>query len=373
MKVPRIERKHARIAEKLTAAEQPGGRIGGVARAIRCVAVAATLIVVALAAGSSARGSSAAVGAQELLVYVSPLAGSSGAHARLELVNRRGGVLRVLSTARAGTWAKWSPNDSLIAWVDPVGLHVEAADGSDPRLLVAEPGGSCKDCQQLSFLWSPDSRSLIVGSAGPNKNQLQRVPVDGHRPAVLLNSKDKEHWYLPDWWTPDGRLVYTDTRRVAITGATMKVVTPATGKTAVVWSTPNSQTQGGPIISPNLRYRAYIKQVDQFHQQLRIVDTRTGTSRVVRGVNTTNLVGWAPNSSALAVVERSRRLIIVTPSGGVSHTIGPAMDFFWGRDGELFVLREGGGRQICDSLDGHSEQFLFDAPKGQWVVSLDGN
>lgn len=337
------------------------------------VAVASSaLVVVPLTLGGSNVAQTA--GASRLLVFLAPKTGSNRGQGRLELVDRQGRVIRVLSTARYGTWAKWSPDDAAIAWEDPTGIHVEAADGSNPRLLVRPPSKSCQGCQQLSFLWSPDSRSLIVGSAGPMANQLQRVPIDGSTPTVLLVSTDPRRWYIPAWWTPDGKaLVYQATRTVGFTGTSTRVLTPSTGKTVTIWSSPTSQGANAPIISANLRYWSYIKQLDQYHQQLRIIDKTTGATHIVRGVNSTNLVGWSPDSSALAVIDAGWHLVTVAPSGIVLHTIGPAREFFWGRRGQLFVIRDPGSTVVSDSLGGHPERLLFHAPKNEWVVSLDGN
>lgn len=337
--------------------------------ALTLAAAAVTLAVAPSTLGS--RGALRGAGSSRLLVYFAPPTGSSPLHGALELVDRRGQVQRVLSTARYGTWAKWSPDDSMIAWEDPIGIHVAAGDGSDQRLLVAQPGSTCNGCRQLSFVWSPDSRSLVVGSAGgPHGNELLRVPADGSPAAVLVGSTDSGHWYTPDWWTPGRRLVYTETT-VAFTPTSMKVLTPATGKTETVWRSSTEQTPA-PIISPNLRYRVDIRTTGEGHPQLRIVDRRTGAVHVVEGADT-GAVSWAPDSSLLAVVEQGGRLVTVTVAGKVAHTIGPELDFSWGRAGELFIVRQGAGRQVWDSVDGQPERFLFHAPKGLWVVSIDGD
>jgi hypothetical protein len=60
----------------------------------------------------------------------------------------------------------WSPDGSTIAWSDPAGVHVENADGTDQRLLVAHESGCNTACTQPSFIWTPDGTALDVGGVG---------------------------------------------------------------------------------------------------------------------------------------------------------------------------------------------------------------
>jgi Tol biopolymer transport system component len=325
------------------------------------------VVLVAVCASGAASGSVVKHGTQ-LVVFVAPRAGSVGA--RLEVVDRSGRVLRVLSRAHFGTIGRWSADDTSIAWEDPSGIHVEGADGSNPRLLVP----ACQTCPQLSFIWTPDSRALVIGSAGAKGNQLQVVPIDGSAPTVLASSTDTKHVFTPAWWTPDGKsLVYSESRSVAITGAFMRKVTPATGKNVTLWSTANSQGAKAPLISPDLRYWAYIKEIDQYHQQLRIIDSQTGRAHVVSGVNPTNLVGWSPDSRAFGVGEFDGHIVTVSPTGVILHRLGSGEQFAWGRSSsEIFIFR-GKYTQIYASENGQPPHLLFQLPKRDWLVSLDAN
>lgn len=311
--------------------------------------------------------------ATRLLVFVAP--SRPGTHARhgLFLTDRRGHVLRVLSSASYGTIGRWSPSGAQIAWKDPAGIHIAKADGSGARLLIAT-AAACKACQALSFVWSADSRALAVGSAGPEGNELRLVPIDGSAPRVLAASTIAGTFFTPMFWTPDGTsLVYGEEgTSLAYPGAVTRALDLATGRTRTIWSTPTSQDSHPPLLSPDLREWAYISEVDQYHQRLRIVDTATHTTHVVRGVNPTNLVGWAPNSRSLAVVERGWHVVIVSRNGTVLHRIGPGLVSSWGRDGELFVLRRRYDR-VWVSENGRPETFLFASPRNTWVVSLDAN
>ena len=283
------------------------------------LALVALAALAAIGVASAASGSSAAAkpASTQLVVFVAPRTGTAGA--ALEVIDRSGHVLRVLSTAHYGTWAHWSPDAASIAWEDPTGIYVEGADGSNPRLLV--PAATCQDCQ-LSFVWSPDSRALAVGSTGVKGNQLQLVPIDGSAPTVLVGSTDAKHFFSPAWWTPNGKLVYGESRRTGIASAFLRTLTPATGKIGTLWSTPSAQGFNAPYISPDLRHWAYVKQIDQYHQQVRILDKQTGRVRVVAGVNPKNLNSWAPDSKALGITTSGGRILTVSPTGAILHRFG---------------------------------------------------
>ena len=262
--------------------------------------------------------------ASRFVIFVAPVAGAASRAAHgLELVDRQGHVLRVISTARFGTIGRWSPDRTKIAWKDPSGIHLENADGSKAHLLVPTQA-ACKTCQALSFAWSPDGRSLVVGSAGSKGNELLRVPVDGGASKTLASSRIKGVFFTPAFWTPGGKaLVYgQEGTTLAYPGAVMRERTVATGGTRTIWSAPNSQGANAPIISPNLRYWAYIKELDQYHQQLRIVDKKTGRVHIVNGVNTTNFVAWSPGSRALAVIESGWHVVTVDTEGRVVQQVG---------------------------------------------------
>jgi Tol biopolymer transport system component len=310
--------------------------------------------------------------ATQFLVFFAGFDASSRAPHRLEVVDRHGSVLRVLSTAHSGTFGRWSSNGAMIGWKDPSGIYVENADGSQRRRLVAS--SACEGCQSLSFIWSPDSRSLIVGSAGPKGNELLLVPIDGGAANVLASSATSGVFYTPVRWTPDGRsLVYDESgTTLAFPGTFMRVLTLATGRTRTVWSTTNSQGGHPPLISPDDRKRAYITEVDQYHQRLRIVDAVTGKSHVVAGVNPTNFVAWSPNSRALAVVEWGGHVVTVTADGRQVRKIGPGEQVTWGRNGELFIQRAD-YNQVWVSENGGPETFLFHVPKGDFVFSMDAD
>ena len=326
------------------------------------LALLAVVILAAVGMAATASGSVAvAKQATQLVVFILPRTGTVGA--RLEVIDRSGHVLRVLSTAHYGTWGHWSPDDASIAWEDPTGIHVEGADGSSPRLLVP----ACQTCAQLSFTWSPDSRSLAVGSAGAKGNQLQLVPIDGSAPTVLVGSTNPKRVFAPAWWTPVGALVYTDAR---VNSASMRTLNPATGKTMTLWSTSMAQGFNAPYISHDLRYWAY---VDQDHHLARIIDKQTGHTRIVEGVNPTNLNSWSPDSKALGITASGGYILTVSPTGTILHRFGPGEQLDWGHDSsELFIYRANYSQIYASENDG-TPRLLLRLPKNRWVVSLDAN
>jgi hypothetical protein len=310
-----------------------------------------------------------------LLVFFAPFRPAPGkASHGLVVADRRGRVLRVLSTARSGTYALWSPDDSMIAWKDPAGIHVERADGSAPRLLV-RARTSCVNCQTLDFIWAASAHSLTVARLGPSGAELRLVPVDGSAPKTLARSETTGIFYKPSFWTSDGRsLVYwVAGTTLAAPGAKINLLTLATGRTRTLWSTPNSH--GGPsppLISPDGRERAYITEVSQYQQRLSVADVATGATHIVRDVNPTNIVAWSPDSRSLAVAERGWHVVTVSARGRLLHRIGPGQQFSWSRDGELFILRAN-YNQVWVSHQGRPETYLFHLPDNAFVVSLAAN
>jgi Tol biopolymer transport system component len=313
------------------------------------------------------------------LITVAPYAhGRLSQRASVDVVGRGGDLQRVVVPAGspAPYRALWSPDDSMVAWAARDGLHVENADGSAPRLLVAGSTSCTGACTPLGFVWSPDSRSLTVGGAGPQTNELLLVPLDGSAPQLLAPTLPFTS-YNPSFWTPDGgSLVFGsfsgDIGTSSCCHADIGVTTPATGKTRTLYTTRNWHGVALPLPSPDLRYRAVITERSQYRQELRIVDTATGKSRLVKGVNPTNFAAWSPDSHTVAVVESSRHVVTVSASSGRVREIGRGLDVSWSRDGELLVVR-GTYDQIWASSGGRPELLLFESPQGRYIESIDGD
>jgi sugar lactone lactonase YvrE len=81
-----------------------------------------------------------------------------------------GSVVRELKDAGDAVMPHWSPDGSLLAWVDIDGEHivVARADGTDIRRIGGPTGG-------LALAWSPDGTEVDYQAAG----ELDAVTVDG--------------------------------------------------------------------------------------------------------------------------------------------------------------------------------------------------
>jgi hypothetical protein len=296
----------------------------------------------------------------------------------VDVVGRGGNIERVVAPAGSPYpyRALWSPDDSMVAWAARDGIHVENADGSVARLLVPASNSCTGSCNALAFVWSPDSRALTVGGAGPQTDELQLVPVGAGAPRLLEPNLPYTS-YNPSFWTPDGAsLVFGsfsgNVGTASCCRADIRVTTPADGRTRTLYTTRNWHGVTLPMFSPNLRYRAVITEVSQYRQKLRISDTRRGTSRVIKGVNPTNYAAWSPDSRNLAIVESGRHVVTVSASSGRVREIGRGLNVYWSRDGELLVVR-GAYNQVWASSGGKPERLLFKSPQGQLVNTIDGN
>jgi hypothetical protein len=316
----------------------------------------------------------------QFLVTVTPFTHRQlSQRATVELVSRSGTVQRVVAPAGAPYpyEALWSPDDSLIAWAARDGIHVESADGSTARLLLVASTTCTGSCTILHFVWSPDSRSLAVGGAGPQTNEFLLVPVDGTATQTIEPTLPSVS-YSPSFWTTDGgSLVFSSfSGRVGTAScchADLAVTTPSTGKTRTVYTTRNWHDTTLPLLSADLRYRAVISEVSQYRQQLRLTDASTGKSHVVAGVNPTNFAEWSPNSPRLAVVETGWHVVSVDGATGRVAQIGRGLNVYWSRDGELLVVRGRAYDQVWSSTGGRAERMLFTSPQGQYVLTIDGN
>jgi Tol biopolymer transport system component len=329
------------------------------------LALLATLLALAASAAAASPRST------RFLVTVTPFThGRLSQRGSVDVVARNGRVQRVVAPAGAPYPydARWSPDDSMIAWASRDGIHLENANGSAQRLLVPA-STSCKgSCTILQFIWSPDSRALAVGGAGAQTNGLLLVPIDGGAPKTLAPALSKS-LYSPAFWTPDGAsLVYGGTigSRAEIRSAKL-----ATGRRRTIYSTPNTQAPL-PLFSPNLRYHVVIKDLSQYRRQLRIVDSSSGKTRVIANVNPTNFLGWSRDSRTLAVVESGWHVVTVSAESGRVRAIGRGLNVYWNRDGELLVIR-GAYNQVWASSGGRPERLLFKSPQGQYVNTIDGD
>src|SRR5579885_1210022 len=222
---------------------------------------------------------------QHFLLTLSSDVGKRRVPPQLVLVDRSGRLVRKIGAAGyVAVDGKWSPNGQSIAWSDPAGVHVEDADGTNERLLVAHLPGCNTACTQPSFVWTPDGTALDVGGVGRQTNEFLYVPIDGSPPSPIVPAKP---WWisLPSFWTPGGTaLVWSRGGGKPGTKACCFLVVnetvAATHATHVLYRGPG---QGGqaPLWSPDASRRIMFTETKDSKDDydLVLVDEKTGASR----------------------------------------------------------------------------------------------
>jgi hypothetical protein len=295
---------------------------------------------------------------------------------RLVLVDRSGKLIREIGTSGyVAVTGEWSPNRQSIAWSDPQGVHVEDADGTNARLLVAHQAGCNTACTQPSFIWTPDGTALDVGGVGQQTNEFLYVPVDGAPPSPLHPAKP---WWItvPSFWTPSGRaLVWASGGGKPGTKGccffTVFETTAATHVTRVLYRGPD---QGGqaPLWSADATRRIMFTETKDPKEDydLTLVDEKTGKARLLPVTRSTTFTAWSPDGKTIAAVLHGDRVVTITLATGKVRRIGAGEQLFYGRDGTLYVTRDTYS-EVWTSRNGSPEQFLFRTPGGLEIYSLD--
>jgi len=313
--------------------------------------------------------------------FLLTLSRDTGGHQppRLVLVDRSGALVRQIGTAGyVLVNGEWSPNGQSIAWSDPAGVHVENADGTNERLLVAHVAGCDTACAQPEFIWTPDGTALDVGGVGQQTDEFLYVPIDGAPPSPLAPAK---LWTInvPVEWTTGGRsLIWSSGGGKPGTSSCCRAsvfeTVAATHTTRTIFTTPNGQGQQGTVVSPDGRRRIVFFEAPNPKDEygLRIVDVATGKSRFLIAAKATSLARWSPDGRTIAVLLAGERVVTIPADGGSPHTIGRGLGLFWGRDGTLYVLRNT-WTEVWTSRNGAPEQFLFRTPGRLEIYSLDAD
>lgn len=278
------------------------------------------------------------------------------------LVDRSGKVVRSIGTAGYDlVVGEWSPNRQTIAWSDPQGIHVENADGTNARLLLAHPATG-----QPSFIWSPDGSGLDVGGVGP---KLLYVPIDGAPPSPLLPTQPGSS-PVPSFWTP-GRRALVWAVDVGCCSFTVRETVASTHVTHVLYRGP---AQGGqaPLWSPDATQRIMFTETKnpKDDYDLTLVDEKTGKKRLLPVTGSTTFTAWSPDGRTVAAVLHGDRVVEITLATGRVRAIGRGLQVFYGRDGTLYVTRDTYS-EVWTSRNGSPERFLFRAPGGLEVYSID--
>ncbi len=294
---------------------------------------------------------------------------------RLVLVDRSGRLVRTIGTSGyVLVKGEWSPDGQSIAWSDPQGVHVEDADGTNQRLLVAHVPGCNTSCTQPTFVWTPDGTALDVGGVGQQTNELLLVPIDGAPPSPLVPAKP---WAnpLPILWTPGGgSFVWAGgVSHVGSRGCCFSAVfatTAATHVTTAVYRT--NQTQGqGIVLAPDASRWIEFADAQPLRDGYDLVLVDHGTKRVLfRG--STNSTVWSPDGRTIVTVAHGNRVVEITVATGKVREIGSGEQLFYGRDGTLYITRNAYS-EVWTSRGGSHERFLFRAPGDLEIYSLDSS
>lgn len=295
---------------------------------------------------------------------------------RLVLVDRSGKPVRTIGTpGYVLVKGEWSPNGRSIAWSDPAGVHVEDADGTNARVLVAHVPGCDTSCTQPVFVWEPDGTALDVGGVGKQTNELLHVPVDGAPPSPWIPAKPWSN-PLPIGWTPGGRsFVWSGgDGHVGSRGCCFVAIyetTPATHTTKVVYRSEQTQGQGVALSPDATRWVEFVEAANPMDDYgLTLVDAKTGKTRVLLAAGATSSAVWSPNGKTIATVLADGRVLEIALATGRARRIGSGEQLFYGRDGTLYVTRDRYS-QVWTSTNGSPERFLFRTPGGLEVYDLE--
>lgn len=202
----------------------------------------------------------------------------------------------------------WSPDDTMIAYVDRAGLWVVPATGGAPRMIVDNvPQGS-------SAVWSPDGRRLVAETYDGATPLLETFGVDGTGANVqaLLGQLMPPAGFA---WSPDGASIAFASdgrlwtvaadgpaRRVDVTGAAQSGMTPywSPDSTRIAYIDAVAATVAPPtvVVYPGERFSDTT--------QVWIVDRDGSHGRVLATLppgSGFDQLTWAPDGRSLVAVE----------------------------------------------------------------------
>jgi Tol biopolymer transport system component len=312
-------------------------------------------------------------------------------------VSPTGAVEKVVVAAKGPGPAspRFSPDGSRMAWIGSDGVHVANGGGSGQRLVVPKSTTCHRECMGVSFAWSPDSRSLLVGGAGSQTNHLvvasltsRHVSLSDAAPVTATA------WYTALGWNPDGKTIfYSRLQGVAGKASCCHLevrVSSATGLAArTAYRFDNWRYQGSrPAVSPDGTSIAFVYQqansaTSRIDNVIRVVDVGSGHVHDITGVGDPTFdVSWSPDSSHLAFVDLGDpskptwTVNTLAADGSARTTVGSGIIAHYTRQGGLTILR---GRdadhrnQFWTSDDGTSERFLFGLPAASTIAYIDSH
>ena len=124
-----------------------------------------------------------------------------------------------------------------------------------------------------------------------------------------------------------------------------------------------------PLVSPDLRYQATVRETrEQSRHELRLLDTTTGRTRVLKGVNPADAssVVWSPDARTLAVVEQeeNRHVVTVDVAWGGCDRPARGLSVSYSREGRLLVVRGRGFDELWSSETENRSTVSSGCPTG---------
>lgn len=287
----------------------------------------------------------------------------------VEILDGRGHVVRRFEQGRYGIgWPRFSPNGTMVAWIDPRGLNIANTDGTGRRLLVAASARCKQVCIGMSYAWSPDSSTIAVGGAGVQTGELVTVNVStGVETRIAPVARYTNYFVIG--YSPDGS-------RLAIDIESGDAGTASCCKSLLVVEHPDGTGErllfsffdaihdgpGDATWSPDGTKLAFTEDgMDLRDPRFAVIDVATATVHVITLANTADTSPvWAPDSSALTAVTYTTRPLrysvnTVSLASGTPTKIGIGSEpAAWYEDGT--ILSAGGANE--------NTLYVFDAAGG---------
>ena len=116
-----------------------------------------------------------------------------------------GGESTVLVDSRSAAAPQWSPDGSVIAYIDEKGLYVVDAEGGEPREIAHLYGWD-----SWTVRWSPDGKYIAaLGYRDPEMHGVFVVPAEGGEPRMLTAGEENNYIQQLEWHPDSQRIAYT--------------------------------------------------------------------------------------------------------------------------------------------------------------------
>lgn len=340
--------------------------------------------------GRSSRSAAATLPGTYLVTTYNPKVNVTKAGAEVEaveIVDGHGRLVRRFEQGRDGIGqARFSPNGTMVAWIDPRGVNVANTDGTGRRLLVAASARCKQVCIGMSYAWSPDSGTIAVGGAGVQTGELVTVNVrTGAETRISPIARFTN--YLVIGYSPDGSQLAIDIESgdagTASCCKSLLVVEHPDGTAKRILFSFFDAIHDGPgdaTWSPDGSKLAFTDDgMDLRDPRFAVVDVATATVHAINGMNTADSPAvWAPDSSALTAVTYTTRPLrysvdTVSVTGGTPTRIGPGgQPVAWYRGGTILSAGGANGNVLYAlSAAGGMQQPLFALPKPLQFVTVE--